>query len=175
MKITFNGKEYPTLDEMPPDVRQAYEALTNAFADNDRNGMPDIFEGKGNAQVVNLGNVFTGQTGFSKIFFEGKEYSSPDELPPDARAKYEQAMGTLSADANQNGIPDLLEQGGAPVVKVSRQFSFGNQPPTSVTSAPTASGLSDTRMFLLGIAIVILLLLIAALLSLIFVAPMLRP
>ena len=85
--INFNGKEYNDIDEMPPEIRAAYQAMLSVFADADRNGMPDVFEGKGSASVVNLGDAFVGQSGFSKIVFEGKTYSSPDELPPAARGK----------------------------------------------------------------------------------------
>ena len=43
-----------------------------------------------------------------KIIVNGREYSSPDELPAEARAGYERAMSAL-ADRNGNGIPDILE------------------------------------------------------------------
>ena len=36
-----------------------------------------------------------------------QEFNSLDDLPPDARARYEQAMGRL--DADRNGIPDFVE------------------------------------------------------------------
>jgi|GEM_PF-489535 len=173
MKINFNGKAYDSVDEMPSDIRAAYEAVTTAFADKDGNGVPDIFEGKGNAKVVNLGTVFTSQTNMQKIFFEGKQYNSSDELPPDARAKYDEAMGKLSVDANQNGIPDLLEQGSVPAAKFSQKFSLNTSSaakPDSVTSNP---GSNDTRLFLVGIAIVILLLLVAAILGVAVLGPLL--
>ncbi|MCI0360059.1 MAG: hypothetical protein L0211_16400 [Planctomycetaceae bacterium] len=43
-----------------------------------------------------------------KIVINGREYSSPDELPAEAREGYERAMSAL-ADKNGNGIPDTLE------------------------------------------------------------------
>src|SRR5205085_2796125 len=46
----------------------------------------------------------------SKIIFNGQAYNSLDEMPADARQAYQQAMGLL-ADADQNGIPDILEGG----------------------------------------------------------------
>jgi hypothetical protein len=51
-------------------------------------------------QVINL-------TGGMKFVVDGQTYDSLDSLPPQARAKYEQAMGTI--DRNQNGMPDFLE------------------------------------------------------------------
>ncbi len=43
-----------------------------------------------------------------KIVVNGHEYSSPNELPADARAGYERALAALG-DKNGNGIPDILE------------------------------------------------------------------
>lgn len=165
MKISFNGKEYNSTDEMPPDIRQAYEALTMAFADKDRNGVPDIFETEGAQNISVGGNIF------SKIIFEGKEYSSPDELPPDARAKYERALGKFG-DADRNGIPDMLEDGKHNVTQVSKQFSLGNAaPPQGNPSSSSSPATNDTRLFLVGIAIVGLLVVVAIFLALVLIAP----
>jgi len=41
------------------------------------------------------------------IVIDGKTYKSVDEMPPDIRAKYEEAMRNL--DKDRNGMPDLLE------------------------------------------------------------------
>lgn len=114
-KIVIDGKTYNSVDEMPEDVRRNYEeamknfgvtansaanplqALNNVFADANNNGMPDIMESQ---QVINL-------SGGMKFVVDGKTYNTVDELPPDARAKYEQAMGSI--DKNRNGMPDFLE------------------------------------------------------------------
>lgn len=42
--ITFAGRTYDSVDEMPPDVRQAYERVMAAFADTGQSGMLDIWE-----------------------------------------------------------------------------------------------------------------------------------
>jgi hypothetical protein len=42
-----------------------------------------------------------------KIIIDGKEFDGVKHLPPEARARYEEAMGKL--DANRNGIPDFAE------------------------------------------------------------------
>jgi hypothetical protein len=44
-KFDVNGKSYASLDEMPPDVRQAYEQMVGVFTDKNRDGVPDIMEG----------------------------------------------------------------------------------------------------------------------------------
>ena len=43
-----------------------------------------------------------------KIVVNGREYSSPDQMPPNVRAGYDRAMSAL-ADKDCNGIPDILE------------------------------------------------------------------
>lgn len=113
--IVIDGKTYKSVEEMPEDVRRNYESAMSQLADNDKNGIPDVLE-----NLVNLtdqdkdgmpdafkgltSNIITSST---KIIANGTEYNSLDELPPDTRAKYEQAMGTL--DSNRNGVPDFFE------------------------------------------------------------------
>ena len=48
----------------------------------------------------------------SKIVFNGREFSSPDDMPPDIRQAYDQVMGGVLVDANRNNIPDIIEGGG---------------------------------------------------------------
>ena len=69
-----------------------------------------------------------------KIIVDGKEFNGIENLPPEARAKYEAGMGKL--DANQNGIPDFVEG----MIKTTNQTanistSFATQtPPLSWTT-----------------------------------------
>ena len=45
---------------------------------------------------------------FTSITVNGQTYSNIDEMPPDVRRQYEQAMSLL-ADRNNDGIPDAFE------------------------------------------------------------------
>jgi hypothetical protein len=82
-------------------VRKNYEdAMRNL--DQNRNGTPDPFEGAAAVQ-----NTTTSVINATKIVVNGQVFDGLDQLPPEVRAKYEQAMGTL--DANKNGIPDFVE------------------------------------------------------------------
>ena len=45
-----------------------------------------------------------------KIIVNGQEYSSVEEMPPDVRRQYEQAMSAL-ADRDGNGVPDIMQSG----------------------------------------------------------------
>jgi hypothetical protein len=48
----------------------------------------------------------------TRILFNGQEYASAEAMPDDVRKAYQQALAQL-ADADHNGIPDILERGGA--------------------------------------------------------------
>ena len=99
--IVIDGKTYKSADEMPEDVRKNYEnAMRNV--DSNQNGMPDAFEGSSSFQTATA-NVINS----SKIIVNGQVFDSLDQLPPEIRAKYEQALGAM--DANKNGIPDFVE------------------------------------------------------------------
>jgi hypothetical protein len=110
-EIVFQGKSYENADQMPPDIRRLYDQVMGVLADNDRNGVPDILEGMPGTMDV---NVQATPVTFSSTQFivDGKVYSNVNDLPPDARQKYEQAMakaGHVMGDTNRNGVPDLLE------------------------------------------------------------------
>lgn len=47
-----------------------------------------------------------------KILFNGQEYNRVEDMPADVRQLYEQMMG-MFADKNQDGIPDMFQQGKA--------------------------------------------------------------
>jgi hypothetical protein len=114
--IVIDGKTYHSIDEMPPDIRQKYEQAMrslgdandnhipdafetmNIFADKNKNGVPDVMDNlvAGNAAVNSM-----------KIVVDGKEFNGLENLPPEYRARYQEAMSQL--DANRNGIPDFVE------------------------------------------------------------------
>lgn len=48
----------------------------------------------------------------TRIIFNGQEYANTDAMPEEVRKAYRQALAQF-ADADQNGIPDVLERGGA--------------------------------------------------------------
>lgn len=135
--IVIDGKTYNSVNEMPGDVRRLYEQAMSSFKDQDGNRVPDVLE-KNTPNMLEdrnrngIPDVMENTAGepivanAMKILFDGKQFNSIDELPPDARARYEQALGTL--DANRNGIPDFVEgmiggmaqsQQGTPAVSTS--------------------------------------------------------
>jgi hypothetical protein len=152
-----NGKTYNSLDEMPPDVRATYEAMGNLFADKNQNGVPDILEGTMNAGIT----VISTPT----IIYEGKTYTNVNDLPPEARAKYDAALAKL-ADNNQNGVPNALAHattGQTPIV-VSTAIRTAN--PSA--SAPAASGQNIGPIIVLSIVALALAIIVAILLWLLW-------
>jgi len=145
--ILIDGKTYHSVNEMPPEVRQQYEQAMRSLGDASKNRVPDAFESAssllGDKDKDGVPDVFenmtTGRTvaNTMKVVVDGKEYNSLDSLPPEARARYEEAMGKL--DANRNGIPDFAEEMiSAMNVNAMRSSSVAVGTPRRATS-PSAS------------------------------------
>jgi hypothetical protein len=100
--IIFNGVSYDSPESMPPDVRQLYELALGMTRDADGDGVPDVMQNAASRTIASS----------TAFVVNGQAYGSLDQLPPEARAKYEQAMRRLDADGN--GVTDLFETMGAP-------------------------------------------------------------
>ncbi len=92
-KIIVNGVEYGSLEQVP-------EALRHIFADQDKNGVPDILEGKiGNINWVDMfkqaassgGQPFVTQN----FVVDGKTYSNLNEVPEPKRSEIIEKMKKL--------------------------------------------------------------------------------
>jgi len=87
-KITINGREYESVDQMPPEARRAYEQAMSALADRDGNGVPDILEGgKTSINATPGGPVVTKVVTHSRFVVNGQEYERWEDIPPDMQAK----------------------------------------------------------------------------------------
>lgn len=83
MPIIFNGQSYNSPEEMPPEVRQAYQQAMDRLGS--RFGA--------NADLINQAIA--------------KMNSRLEDMPPDVRQRYEEHMSRL--DKNHDGIPDFLQ------------------------------------------------------------------
>jgi len=159
--IVIDGKTYKSVNEMPEDVRRNYEsAMRNLDANS--NGMPDAFENMA-APQSSTANIINA----AKVIVNGQIYDNLDQLPPEIRAKYEQAMGAM--DANKNGIPDFVEgmlgASSNQTKNVASSFGTVNPPrsqpmPVGPTIEPESSG--GWMLALAGILLVGLCLVVAA-------------
>ena len=93
--ITINGHTYSNVEEMPPEVRRQYDVAMGMLADKDRNGIPDILEGKGAPPPPDAGNPaprnFVAKFETTRIRVNGQEYSRWEDVPQAVRASLEQA------------------------------------------------------------------------------------
>lgn len=92
-KITVNGKEYNSIDEVPKE----YKVL---FGDKNNNGIPDFVEGiLAGANDLNSAAHVSGNTSinanFTSFFYNGQQYSDINQLPPEARDKVESSLANL--------------------------------------------------------------------------------
>jgi hypothetical protein len=84
-KFIVNGKEYSSVEEMPPELREAYEKAVRSGA-GFRIEKPQV-------------SLET------KIVFNGKEYDSLEVMPADVRRAYQSVMKSVETG---QASPDLL-------------------------------------------------------------------
>ena len=87
-KFKINGKEYNSIGEMPPDIRNAFEKAMASQA--------------GSGQQANPATTQT------KIIFNGTEYQSIDAMPQDVRQLYEKV---LKAAETGNASTNIITAG----------------------------------------------------------------
>lgn len=100
--IEFNDKTYRSVEEMPPEVRKAYEEAMRHLAEAREKGLTALT--KATQEESGLHRKVEIHT--TKIVVNGQEYASMEEMPPEVRKIYEQAMKlagvSLTEPAGQN-------------------------------------------------------------------------
>ncbi|HET6822348.1 MAG TPA: hypothetical protein VFH34_06845 [Anaerolineales bacterium] len=170
--IVIDGKTYSSVEEMPPDIRKKYEQAMQSLGDANNNQIPDAFEtmnifadkDKDGTPDV-LENITAGHhvVNSMKIIVDGKEFDGLEHLPPEARARYQEAMGKL--DANRNGIPDFVEgmmnTANQNVMSVSSPVVETPHRSSPLTNSPTITPDTSNGWMLMLAGLLILLLCIA--------------
>jgi len=160
--IVIDGKTYKSVEEMPEDVRRNYESAMSQLADNDRTGIPDALENltsladqNKNGMPDAFEGIVSNTISSTKIVANGNEYTNLDDLPPDVRAKYEQAMGAL--DSNRNGVPDFFEwMMNTPAISTSSPSRISTAIPANSNIEPEATNKWMLALFgivLLGVCV----------------------
>jgi hypothetical protein len=80
-KFKVNGKEYNSIEEMPPDIRSAFEKAMAVQADK---AIPSVTQ--------------------NKIIFNGIEYKKIEDMPPDVRMLYEKALDAVQSGEVRTGL-----------------------------------------------------------------------
>jgi hypothetical protein len=83
-KFKINGKEYNSIEEMPPDIRNTFEKAMASQAGSDHQANPATMQ--------------------TKIIFNGTEYQSIDAMPQDVRQLYEKVLKTAETGAASSDI-----------------------------------------------------------------------
>jgi hypothetical protein len=133
---------------MPTDVQRLYQMVVGMLADKDQDGVPDLFEGATSTPPTNVVQTM-------QFIVDGKVYTSLDELPAEARQKYEQTMARF--DANRDGIPDMIAGdafGGMPSSPTTPPSASPYQPPE--VQVIGESGSLNMKWLLIGGAILLL-------------------
>ena len=90
LKIVFNGKEYDSVDAMPPDVRKEYEVALETLR---KSGGEEILSVLQRDMGVSGTHI---KATYREIVVNGKKYDSVEAMPPDVRRTYEQAMARVT-------------------------------------------------------------------------------
>jgi hypothetical protein len=84
-RIIFNGREYDGPEAMPEDVRTTYQAMLDQLQDKDKDGIPDLLQGRSSGNV--LGVMQTSVT------YNGRTWEGLESLPAPMRRLLENVMG----------------------------------------------------------------------------------
>ena len=135
-KFKVNGKEYNSVEEMPQDIRNAFE---KAMASK-----------TGSGQQVNPAMMQT------KIIFNGTEYQSIDAMPQDVRQLYEKVLKAAETGTAPANIITANDISGIQVEpKTYGTTNMGNMGnPTKIE--PSAF---SPRMLIIGVMVIALIIL----------------
>ena len=130
-KFKINGKEYNSIEEMPPDIRNAFEKAMASQAGSDHQANPATMQ--------------------TKIIFNGTEYQSIDVMPQDVRQLYEKVLNAAETGTAPANIITASDISGMPTgPKTYGTTSMGNMgKPTKIE--PTAI---SARTLVIGIALI---------------------
>lgn len=137
-KITVNGITYDSVEAMPPDVWRMYSETMAKH--------PELAElagkdGDGDSHVVRSEGLVVrhGATVRRRLVVNGETYEDPADMPPAARAVYEQAMRAMAAGGpgvRKSEIHLSFQLGGP-------GFSFRKTLGTPTPSQPALTVLGD--------------------------------
>jgi hypothetical protein len=149
-RITINGQQYDSPEAMPPDVRRMYDEAMRTVGSSLASG-----QSGGSTQV------FTGQTGrigasvvVNKIItVNNRTYRSVDELPPDVRQLYEDALKSVAPQVThpKTSLHLSVNVAGPQV----RTFDDSSRPPTPLTLPIEPSSNESIRSLPMSLAITV--------------------
>lgn len=142
-KIRVNGQDYASVDDMPPDIRQAYERALATMAGAKHGGLLDML-GKGarpNAQAASN----------AKVIFNGQEYSSVEQMPANVRHLYQAVIATI-----ETGETSIAPETGKAVQGVPQGGGNAGSFPTLPTPSGVRLESANWRLVLVAAAVLLL-------------------
>ena len=130
-KFKINGKEYNSIEEMPPDIRNTFEKAMASQTGSDHQANPATMQ--------------------TKIIFNGTEYQSIDAMPQDVRQLYEKVLKSAETETAPANIITASDKSSIPAgPKNYGTTSMGNMGnPTKIE--PTTF---SPRTLVIGIALI---------------------
>jgi len=129
-KFKINGKEYNSIEEMPPDIRATFEKAMSSQAGT---GIPTMTQ--------------------TKIIFNGTEYQSIDAMPQDVRQLYEKVLKSAETGHAPNNIITASDISGMKTEPKNYGTAGMGNMENPVKIDPTAF---STKTLVRGIALIIL-------------------
>ncbi len=86
-KIRVKGQEYANENDMPPDIRDAYEQALGSIDGGAEGARLNI------SDLPRMGRPASN----ARIIFNGEEYSSVEQMPAQVRGLYDDVIATLAA------------------------------------------------------------------------------
>jgi hypothetical protein len=129
-KYKINGKEYNSIEEMPPDIRNAFEKAMASQAGSDHQ--------------INPATIHT------KIIFNGTEYQNIDAMPQDVRQLYEKVLNAAETGTAPANIITAGDISGIPTGPNNYGTSSIGNMGTPTKTEPAISA----RTLIIGIALI---------------------
>jgi hypothetical protein len=99
-RITVNGVEYHSVEEMPPEVRAEYDRMMSLLADRDGDGVPDVLQSQlthESTRSTKSINLIGSVSKVSTISVNGKQYDRLKDVPPELRQLIDRARASRTA------------------------------------------------------------------------------
>ena len=107
-RLRVNGREYASVDELPPDLRRAYARAVARGSDAHHHLTPPGDDAP------------LGIAARSRIVFNGQEYADVSQMPQEVRKLYDDALATFDAEMSAPSTEAIgATQISAPALAVS--------------------------------------------------------
>lgn len=95
-KLFIQGKEYSSLEEVPPELRAIYQQVQELMQDGDGDGLPDLFDGK--IWKLNAGKLGKIKQAAQLLQGQGTDARAAFQAPPPSPAPFAPGPGTRSSN-----------------------------------------------------------------------------